>query len=516
MTLVKGFLRSKRIMINRQWLLAAFFICILTSYFLFKLFYYLLHSFRIFTHFFGYEVLVELSPMESFFYSLFYGSIAAIVGVYFFIRLLLESSLDSRDKMKRFRIRNILTEQGFTVWNFLNAFSRLVVLFGFLYISLPLQFDFNFMEELWLVLILIPTVMFTNLWPMLLRAMGKKSYKWVLYSFFYVMAFSLIVAWTNYGWPLNLDSNFKSNRVEHVYNLREPNTESFQTIERYYMTPDIYIVWDSTGNERPLFFWDDIYNPFRIEDVSDLISREMSMWNDYSRSQITANLRIDKRVKLKYVNELKDALRRSYFPRIQYSTVPRNSSYPLVHPQIIYSGIPYFLNQYFSPELENFLDSVETLDLSKHLVILPKEYRISQVRSVNRFKMEVFSDKTLINGRLITNHDLREVVYRFIKKYSPNYAIIFEPDDEITYEKYIQHLDLIYAAVDKLRHEMSYDRYSQPFDFLRYQVEYQEIITKYPLNLVEWTPQEKRLMELIERTGRRARSGGQGAQGINN
>lgn len=505
MTITKGFLRQK-FSIERHLMITGILFGTFIAYLLYKLFYYIFQGFRYLTHLVGDQILVELTPREHFFYNLFYGSVAAITGLYTAFAFSLGNSHDGRNIKRRFRKRNILSELGFNELNFLHAFSRFLVLVGLLYVSFSLQFYIDFFEDFKLALILVPVVLFLNLWPALLRAMGKSGYRWVFYSFLYVVALSLIFASSNYQRAPHFDLKLKKNRIDFAYSLQLPQSESFETIELSYLATDIYLALDSSQHERPLFFWRDMTGHYEYENIPVLFTMEMGRRMDSERNAITANLFIDERVKMKYVNELKSALSKAYFNRVQYSTLPKHSKHPSNHPLIKYSGIRFDIPRFYSPAMEAFLDSAESLDISKYQIFLPRSgYRIHDIRKVNRIKLTVTPDRTLVNGQPVADQALREILYRFFKKYSPHCSIIYEPDEEIAYGKYIHYLDMLYSATDRLRQEMSFRLNGEPFDFSFCDTRCDSIISKYPRNVIEWTPGEKRLMALVKKSGRPVR-----------
>ena len=73
-------------------------------------------------------------------------------------------------------------------------------------------------------------------------------------------------------------------------------------------------------------------------------------------------------------------------------------------------------------------------------------------------------------------------------------------DDQITYGRYIEYLDLIHSRIDQLSNEMSIDRYEQPFEYLYHGVALDSIKSRYPRHIVEWTREEKRLIALMKKT----------------
>ena len=55
--------------------------------------------------------------------------------------------------------------------------------------------------------------------------------------------------------------------------------------------------------------------------------------------------------------------------------------------------------------------------------------------------------------------------------------------------------------ISRDRDEMAYEQYNKPYIALYDWSEKEPIKARYPKRLVEWTPEEKRLMELVGKPG---------------
>jgi len=101
-------------------ILALFF-----SYTFYTILYFVRETFRFFTHHYGDNLLVVLSTKENFYYNLFFGLIASILGYSIFIKFVVENSINHHNKKKKRHQRLILNNQAFSFWSFLSVFSRL-------------------------------------------------------------------------------------------------------------------------------------------------------------------------------------------------------------------------------------------------------------------------------------------------------------------------------------------------------------------------------------------------------
>ena len=500
MTLYKGFLKPKHI-VNKRWLNASIILGTAYSFVLYTIFYFLREFFRLFASMISDNNLIVLTPKENFYYNLFYGSISAILGFYVFIKFIFENSINRRNKKIGFKQRQVLNEQGFFMWTFLSAFSRIIFVFGIFYFFMPFQYDLIFSKDFLYLLLLIPIVLFLNIWTKIVRLAGKKSYKWFFYSLLYLAGLSLIYANINFINYQKINEKIQSKNIMLAYDLDVPVSESYTKIIRRSLITDIYMVKDSLHQGFPNIFWGTQGAKVGLDEVSKYAYLEREKLHESQQSKLIANLHVDKKIRLKFVKELEFELRKGRVTNIQYSTGIKNSIYPSYYSPHKYCGIKLSLFPYYH-EFEFFLDSAENLDFSKYTIQLPESrmYRNQAVKGYNRIAIKVTTKGIFLNGKLISVDKLQSITKKFIKKYSPNYVIIYEPNEEISYEEYIKYLDVICTSVDKLRNEMSKELYNHPFEQWYRGEEYDLIKAKYPRNILEWTLEELRLKELLNKS----------------
>jgi len=330
------------------------------------------------------------------------------------------------------------------------------------------------------------------------RLGGNKSYKWFFFTLVYISCLSLLYANINFINYEKINKIIQQKNIAIAYNLAVPVSESYTHIQYRSLVTDIYLAEDSLSQNHPIIFWNDGETKINVDEVIKYAYLERDKLPESEQSKLIANLHIDKDIKLKFVKEFELALRKGKITNIQYATGIKNSIYPSYYSPHKYFGIQVSLFPYY-PEFEMFLDSAQNLDFSKYTIRLPESrmYRNKSFKEFSRIEIKVTTEGGFLNGKKITTDKLQRITYKFIKKYSPNYVIIYTPNKEITYEAYIKYLDLIYTTVDKLRNEMSFQLYDQPFNNWQKNEKYDSVITKYPRILLEWTPEELRLKELL-------------------
>ena len=320
---------------------------------------------------------------------------------------------------------------------------------------------------------------------------------------FVVMSF--IFAFKNFTDYKRINENILSRSIGHVFDLQKPNSQSQQRIYRRSLIVDIYIVKDTLGTEEPAIFFESIANRVNSQDIRKAVNIEkdkVSIWEQY---QLTANLHIDGHISMKQIKPILDELRKADLRKVQFSTGRKYSQYPAEYPAFKYSGIQKMLLPKYYPEFEGFLDSAERIDLNGKDFKLSESlmYRNGTLNNYNRIEITVTPQSVTLNGQKIDTLDLEQRVYGFIKKYSPNYVIIFNSDDEVTYKRYIQFLDILWTQVDRLRNEMSLELFDQPFDKWYWEPELDTIKSQFPRNILEWSTEEQRLNELMKKAGNR-------------
>ncbi len=503
MTLTKGFLKPQP-EFSRTNLIGGLLLWTLSAYIFYAFFQLYRESFRFFTSQLGDRVLLVLTPTENYIYNLFYAAIASYLGFSIALRFTLQNSIKRTNWRTLSLARRTLNSEGFWTWSFLLWFGKLGSMLGIWYIMFAMQYDLDLIEEFPLMLALLPLVLFYSSWPSLSRLIRRKKAKWFLGITVVFVLMSILFGFKNFVDFQKLNEKVLNNSPEHVYDLRKPNSQSQQRIYRRSLMFDVYIVKDTITTEKPVIFFDWINNKFRISDIQEAIKNERAKVSIYEQYQLTANLHIDERIPIKHITPILDEFRKAGLRKIQFSTGRKYSHYPADYPAFRNSGIQKLLPFYFE-EFSNFLDSAEQIDLTGKQFKLSESlmYRNGILKNYNRIEINVYDDYISLNSHRIDSLDLEQKVYGFIKKYSPDYVIILNSDDDITYRRYIEILDILWTQVDRLRNEMSLELYSQSFDEWYWEHELDTIKRQYPRNILEWSTEEQRLNNLIKKAGNR-------------
>ncbi len=504
MTFTKGFLKRKYELKPTN-LIGGLLLWILSAYILYAFFQLYREAFRLFTGHLGDRALLVFSPTENYIYNLFYAAIASALGYSIALRFTLQNSIDRLNWRTLSLARRTLNNEGFWTWSFLLWFGKLGSMLGIWYLIFAMQYDLNFIDEFAILLILLPLVLFYSSWPTFSRLIRDNKTKWFLSVSTVFIMMSFIFAFKNFTDYKRINENILSRSIEHVFDLQKPNSQSQQRIYRRSLIIDIYIVKDTLGTKEPAIFFESIDNRVNCQDIRKAVAIEKDKVSSWEQYQLTANLHIDERISIKHIKPILDELRKADLRKVQYSTGRKYSRYPAEYPAFKYSGIQKMLLPKDYPAFENFLDSAERIDLTNKAVKLSESlmYRNSSLSNFNRIEISLTPNYVALNGQKIDSLDLEQKVYGFIKKYSPNYVIIFNSDDEIAYKRYIEFLDILWTQVDRLRNEMSLELFDQPFDKWYWEPELDTIKSQFPRNILEWSTEEQRLNELMKKAGNR-------------
>lgn len=492
MTITKGILTKKH-ELKPSNLVTALLIWILTAYIFYAFFQVYREVFRIFTGQLGPSLLLVLSPEENYIYNLFYASIASALGYLIALRFILQNSWNGHNWPTKSLIRRTLNTEGFYTWSFLFWFGKLGSMLGVGYMITGLQYDLDLIEDFPVMLMLLPLVLFYSVWPNITRLIrGKKIWWWLrLTGIFLVMSFGF--AFKNFTDYEKINKYFLSQSFKHVFDLKIPVSQSHERIPRGFPPLDIYIVRDTIDTREPVVFFEKINYRVDIEDIRKAVTLEKQKF--YEQARLIANLHIDKRITMDRIKPILNELRKADLRNIQFSTGRKYSRYPADYPAFKYSGIQKELLPKYYPEFEQFPDSASQIDLKDKAFKLSKSlmYRNGVQNNYNRIEIHLTPDAVTLNQHKIDSLALESKIYGFIKKYSPNYVIIFNSDGEVTYKRYIRFLDILWTQVDRLRDELSIARYNQPYAYWYRGAEQDTIKRRFPRNFIEWSPEEQSL-----------------------
>lgn len=445
-----------------------------------------------------FSTLLILTPSENFYWNLFYSSIASNIGLLVFFQFILRNCISSNERRNRFRIRNTLSEQGYLLWTHISAIGRFISLVGILYMFSFLQYEVDFLNDFWLLLVLIPMSFFLSIFSSLNRLSGINSSKLFFKCFVYVSVLSVSLAFLNISDYKQINENLRTEEYLITKELDVPRSATQDHLKRRFFEQNIFI--DLAGDSLKILL-DHPFKWIKIGEIEDYL-KKVKNERLFRRDAMNVILHFNKNIPVRHLYDITSEISKCPVNQILIRTGPIDDKYPSYHPQSKFSGIFLYQPETY-PELSSFLDSVENTDLTGKKILIPnsRAYRIDDFESYNRIKISVDSLGYRLNGNIITKEDLKGVMNDFVTKYTQNHVVIFDPALDISIGKYIESKDLIISQYRELRNEYSLANFGKPFkEFYPWDYEYSHIRKMIPTPIIEWTRDEKRLLKIIERT----------------
>ena len=413
-TLGSGFLDNKQ-PIRLQFVLPGLLLWILWSYILYAFFILFLGSFNLIAEDFV-DVVMVFSDTEYYWYKLFYAATASAMGYGFAVNFVLQNNQFNHHPRIRLLIRRTIAQHNFYTWSFTMWFIRVTSILGLFYLNFALQYEINYLREAPLVLILIPLVLFYVTWPQIARLVRKQKLRWFGSITIIYLLMSFTFAFKDFINQKRITQNLLNQRIEYVFDLQVVESQTQVAIRHKAEATDIYLLKDTTNQDQPLIFMDGLHRRVRLNELNAAIRWEKDKLD--ASAQLKGNLHIDGRLTMHTVNDLIHALRKAGLGHLYYSTVQKNSIYPVDYPGFRYRGIPSLRPIYYLA-FEQYLDSLEQQDLRGKRFNLTESrwYRQGTVENTNRVKIDLSPEQLTLNGQAVDSVQLKSWLYRFIQKY---------------------------------------------------------------------------------------------------
>lgn len=396
------------------------------------------------------------------FYNIFFACIAVIFGHSECIRFWLEVPRKFRDKFYRRRL-NIIHEQKALNWIFMMTFAKVFSLVGLFISGLLWRYEvFDFNSEYRYAFFLVIIVLYLNTWNGIRHYFKNASLKWMLVSIGIVVSFSLLLSrinWIDYK-EINTialkdciicqnDIKLASSDISQYFHGSTAHSKTF------------HLVRDSNniaGN--PICYFE--YKKIRLEDLSDSVSLNMSIYDERMFFHFTARCIIDKRIKMKYIHQLYNELLESKIEKIAFDINPKGESY------FRRKGIEsVFVKKIVSFPYELLLKEKAT-DTLDYIDIYDKENYYYQ-----------------INGTLHPKDSLTSYFINYLEDI-PNNVFIYHIDDEMTFDHYMELITAYRSALNTMKNEYSEMNFNKPYDIYELSIEEKKELNKeYPNILYE-------------------------------
>ena len=423
----------------------------------------MLEAFRVMTVTSEYDIWVP-SEKERSFYQLFFAFVSVVFAQSFCLAYWFDGPRRFFEQRHRSAVQ-IVNGQRNLNWYFLSWFAK--VIFGwFIFLSIPGGFyAFSLYPDFKHLFILLIIVLFLHPWVAMRQAFKRKTVKWMALSAVLVTVFAFGMSKINVVDYKSLDNTFLSRNVPHRYSLELPETDAVLKMQHATLSKNAYLVQSKDKTESKCL----IVVDGKTVDLN-AFSESMEDWrlchNEADIPLLSCRLNIDKKVKMKDVDEVLQALADIRFYRIQYAAVPK-------HREL---DVRYY----------NFL--------ALHAMRLPIRFygdSIYQqwVEGVGEIPNQIIvtslgAETYDVNGTLVEGTECKTIFKDLIRQ-DLNYIIRFKVDDEMLYGEYITVMASAMEALNDLKEEYALERYLKHWNQISSDEKVKEINEHLPFRFFE-------------------------------
>ena len=404
-----------------------------------------------------------LGDKERSFYQLFLAFVSVILAQSFCLAYWFDGPRRFFEQRHRSAVQ-IVNGQRNLNWYFLYWFAK-VLLCWFCIFGFPGAFyAFSLYPDFKHLFVLLIIVLFLHPWVAMRQAFKRKTVKWMALSAAIVTVLAFGMSRIKVVDYKSLENAFLSRNVPHHYGLELPETDAVEKSERHSLSHAVYLVQSKDEADPKCFLVVD-GETVDLQTFSEKMEEWRSRFGEYDLPLLTCRLSIDKKVKMRDVDEVRQALADMRFYRVQYAVVPR-------HREL---DVRYY----------NFL--------ALHAMRLPIRFygdSIYQqwVEGVGEVPNQIIvtslgAETYYVNGTLVEGTECKTVFKDLIRQ-DLDYIICFKVDDEMLYGDYISVMASVMEALNELKEECAMERYSKHWEQL-YPDEEKEIYNRYPFRFFE-------------------------------
>lgn len=468
MTLKKHFLDKKPefLEISRFRFIVGILLGLFYSFFFYSFLYLIREVFRVLSITENYDMWV-LTDKEVNFYNLFFAFLSVVVAQAVCFTFWFDRPRKAFGKMNHIKSA-IVHDQRALNWYFLSWFSRLAFLFG-LWFGIADRggfYKFSLFPEYKYIFVLVIIILFFQTWNKIIRTFRRRCLRWLLVSILAVSAVSFGLSRINLIDYKAINEVYLKKNIQYNYDLELPESEYYERLWRLSLVNKIYVVKakNHENNSEPIIIADN-------EEVDfEKLHEKIKDWQSYRKEEdilrIKYNLHIDKGIKMKFINKLKNKLIDAGAKRISFAVIPSNPQYDKRY----YFAVSY---KYAIP-----------VRYPKHDVELLKKEDSDKgnLKNIIEIKLQE-SGQYLVNEVLVELSDLKLRIKQFIKRDSNNIIKISVGGDS-EFSDYIKILSCVKKGIAELRNEYAIKTFKKEYGDLNDYVA-EQIRCRYPFRVFE-------------------------------
>ena len=422
----------------------------------------MLEAFRLMTITTEYDIWVP-SEKERSFYQLFFAFVSTLLAQSFCLAYWFDGPRKFFGRRHRSAIQ-IVNGQRNLNWYFLSWFAK-VVLVWFIVLGFPGAFyAFSLYPDFKHLFILIIIVLFLHPWVTMRLAYKRKTLKWMALSAVLVTVLAYSLSRINVVDYKSLENAFLTRNIPYVYDLELPETETLEKVERATLSKNAYLVQSKDKTESKCL----IVVDGKTVDLK-AFSESMEDWrlchNEADIPLLNCRLNIDKKVKMKDVDEVRQALADMRFYRVQYAVVPRHRELDVRYYTFLSLHTQRLPVRFLGDSLyQKWIEDVS--EIPNQIVVMPKETGTFEINGVPTEGKEC------------------KAKFRDLIQQDLNYIIRFKVDEEMLYSDYITVMASAMEALNDLKEEYAMERYLKHWVQL-YPEEEEEVYYRFPFRFFE-------------------------------
>ena len=438
---------------------------LLFSFVFYALLFTLRETFRIlFSIFVDSNPFLELKSNEISFYNFIFAVLSSILGLSLTLKIIFE-------KPKQFGVNNHYYYRKSLVFNSISFINISTISFLFRLIPFPLfvfgttfSYYLSFYDEYKFLMYLIVIVLFLEQWKTIRLIFKNRALKWMAISLISILSYSFAISKINVIDFKKINTYYLSKRLDHNYELELPEINNYKKNERRSLVQTFTIAYSKNNvnhNRFPYIIFETV--AYRLESMPAVLASIRENYSEYEIPMVTIQLNIDKHIKMKYINQIKDTIANSGFSKIGYGITSKNTKLP--------------------KELQLGLVSLELLPFrqnNKEELPIPKFDKAS-IPKEHLFVIKKIKNNIYINGNMdsINKTSLKE----FILKSPQKNIFVIELVKTNTLNDYLAIKDQLISAYKDIRDEHSIKGYGVTLDELSYNYK-RAIKRKFPQLIV--------------------------------
>lgn len=404
-----------------------------------------------------------LGDKERSFYQLFFAFVSVILAHSFCLAYWFDGPRRIFEKGHRSAVM-IVNGQRNLNWYFLSWFAK-VVLCWLVLITFPGWFYvFPLYPGLTGLFILIIIVLFLHPWVAMRLAFKRKTLKWMALSALMVSALAFGLSRINLVDYKSLENAFLSRNVPHVFGLELPATDAAQKMEHINLTKNVYLVQSNDATDPKCLIIVD-GQTVDLQKFPEVMEEWRSCYNEADAPLLSCRLNIDKSLKMKDVDEVREALANMRFCRIQYAVIPKTPE--LDSRYYTFLSLPMRMPV-------RFVDTSAYQEMLHDIGDNPDQINVSQNTSRDY----------LINGVSMRGEGCKSVLKRLMQQ-DPNYVIRFKVNEDMLYGDYMVILTTAFEALNELKDEYAMGKYSKHLEQVCSDEEVKDINDHFPFRFFE-------------------------------